>query len=493
MGSLEVALLKEAEEAEPGYGSAPIVPFSSEGRDVFVMSDLHVGEGLARDGTYASREKFFADDAFGRLLEHLSTLSGPGTLLVLNGDVIDFLRLTRLPSSEGDFGRWNALLERMGMPPQPQDCISGTERRYGFVTTDAKSVWKLMEIVAGHRDFFAALTAWLESGRRLVIVKGNHDLEWFWPAVRNALRLLLADSATSEDTLRRFVLPGLRFVDDAMLIDGTFYVRHGHQFDPLCRVDGPPTLTGGTELNLPAGSFFNRYILNKVELAYPYADNIRPRENVLPMLVREHLPSALKLLLVHVPAFVKWVPKGKLLRIYSRAIWVTIAFLAPIVIVAIAYRDRLAALFDALVGSSAAPTSPGTWFLASVEGLLRTAATLVLSYASGRLAARLQIEQPDSLDADARETFERNPSWELATFGHTHNPEQRLHGKRWFFNTGTWIPIVETDSAELRLDKTYTYLHLQFAGGSLSPGGLRRWNDDAQRSEPALIVRHLTD
>jgi len=487
----EAALLKEAEEAEPAYGSAPVVPFASEGRDVFVMSDLHIGEGVARDGTYASREKFFADDAFLRLLAHLTTLSGPGTLLVLNGDVVDFLRLARVPSSDEDFGRWNELLARMGVPAQRRDCISRTERRYGFETTDAKSVWKLMEVAAGHRDFFAALAAWLEGGRRLVIVKGNHDLEWFWPAVRNALRLILADAMGSEDALRRFVLPGLRFVDDGLLVDGTFYVRHGHQFDPLCRVDGPPTLPGGTELNLPAGSFFNRYILNKVELAYPYTDNIRPRENVLPMLVREHLPSALKLLFFHVPAFVKWVPKGKILRIYSRAIWVAIAFLAPIVIVALAYRQQVAALWSALVAPSGAPTTAGAWLLASVEGLLRTAATLVLSYASGRLAARLQIEQPDTLDSDAREAFQRNPSWELATFGHTHNPEQRLHGSRWFFNTGTWVPIIETDSAELRLDKTYTYLHLQFAEGRLTPGGLRRWNDDAQRSEPALIVRRL--
>src|SRR2546427_1927017 len=48
---------------------------------------------------------------------------------------------------------------------------------------------------------------------------------------------------------------------------------------PIC-----PVLKGGLELNLPFGSFFNRYLLNRIELVFPYLDNVRPRQNLLPML-----------------------------------------------------------------------------------------------------------------------------------------------------------------------------------------------------------------
>ena len=44
--------------------------------------------------------------------------------------------------------------------------------------------------------------------------------------------------------------------------------------------------------------------------------------------------------------------------------------------------------------------------------------------------------------------------------GHTHDPDQFQIDGKWFYNTGTWIPILGTSSAELRRDRMF------FAGRS---------------------------
>jgi len=85
--------------------------------------------------------------------------------------------------------------------------------------------------------------------------------------------------------------------------------------------------------------------------------------------------------------------------------------------------------------------------------------------------------------------FAANPQYQLITMGHTHNPDQRLKDGRWFYNTGTWIPIVETDTAEIRDDQTYTFLHFRrHESGQLTPTVVERWDDEAARAEALIMV-----
>ena len=78
--------------------------------------------------------------------------------------------------------------------------------------------------------------------------------------------------------------------------------------------------------------------------------------------------------------------------------------------------------------------------------------------------------------------------------GHTHNPGQYLFDKdKRFYNTGTWIPIIETSTADIREDKTYSFLHLiRDENNKLVPAGtglLQRWNDDGGRQENLVLVK----
>jgi len=89
----------------------------------------------------------------------------------------------------------------------------------------------------------------------------------------------------------------------------------------------------------------------------------------------------------------------------------------------------------------------------------------------------------------AKGILQNNPGHRLVTMGHTHTPEAYDENGRWYVNTGTWIPVVESSSAALREDKTYTLLRLTLDGsGELIVNPLERWNDDACRLEPLVIV-----
>ena len=288
-------------------GGHRVETLASDGRDIFVISDLHLGEGLQQDGNFRGCENFYADQAFARcLLAHQSTDAPP--ILVVNGDAVDCVRVVSCPQSDDDFAQWRDALRQVGIDRSEEDLRASVDKRqieYGLGTEDFKSVWKLARVVEGHPEFFAALAAWLRAAGTICILRGNDDLEWYWPAVRAYFRRVLEDRfSVAPEALER-----LWFVDDALLIDGEFYIEHGHRFDPFSRVLGGPLLAGKTQLNLPFGCFFNRYLLNRIELNFPFVENIRPPEKLLPLLIRERFFLAMKVLFRHLPLTFELIPK----------------------------------------------------------------------------------------------------------------------------------------------------------------------------------------
>lgn len=469
------------------YG-APLVELSAAGGSTFVVSDLHTGAGLARDGTYDGLENFFADAAFVRFLEWAHCrAAGRGALLVINGDFIDFLRIVNLPDDDGAFEEWSRMLAELGISRTAADLrasITAKERRFGLKTHDYKSVFKLSVAARGHGDLFDGLAAWLARGHRLVVTKGNHDLEWYWRAVRNQLRFILAAAMVRQEmaqnipqALTERVLAGVSFADNAVLLDRNVYIEHGHRYDKFTTVLDGPVLPGGVELNIPFGSFFNRYVINTVELRYPFADKVRPAEHLLALMVQQHFPTAMKLLLAHIPFMVLIIPKGYYRYMLSRVIPLAAALIAPLALLAWNLRSSLGSLL--FHGSS-------TGLISSMEQQLGLP---VLSYFLGRLVAYLQLQEPSDLDGAARALLEGHPDFRLVTLGHTHNPDQLALGGRRYCNTGTWIPVVEVSTLEVRDDRTYTFIEID-NGAELGQIRLQRWNDDAGRADVLSVIRN---
>ena len=481
-------------ETDAPYGDSRI-DISSDGAEIIVISDLHMGPGKSYDGCYSATENFFADAAFCRFIDRLlERPSAPPAILVINGDMVDFLRTTGFPRTRQQLSAWKELLEKVGISMTVEGLhasISKKERKFGLGTEDYKSIWKLDRIVRGHQDFYNALAKWLAHGHRLVVVKGNHDLEWYWRAVRNFLRLVLAEKIVGEqgqaedDQLYRAlvhnVCPRLLFIDDSLVIDKIFYIEHGHRYDKYTWVLGGPLLADKTQLNIPFGSFFNRYLLNRVELAFPYTDNVRPSTNLLPLLIRERFFVAMKLLFHHLPFMLRIIPKRYYRYIFGKVAVLALAVALPLLLATMFFLSAFPQFHDIVNWLPHAINGPGSSF---VKAFLSLAGSYFLS----RFVAHFQLSEPSTLKNDARLIMVDHPEYQFVTMGHTHNPDQFRQRNQYFFNTGTWIPIIEISTAEVREDKTYILLYLRrTASGDLQPTWLQRWDDEAGRMEDLII------
>ena len=496
-----------------------------------MISDLHLATGVGDDGRYLGSENFFYDASLHRFLGYAREKSG-NPILIINGDFVDFLRVASVPGMHGrltrwqrfaknarisrrrnrikklsttdcdtfmaDFVRWSDMLREIGIDKKPDDLVSSItdkEEVYGLKTNDYKSVFRLNAVVAGHPEFFDALAEWLMEGGRLVIVKGNHDLEWYWLAVRNLLRLSLAkrvarmrsasgpaSSDQGEDyhnvksALMEIVLPHITFIDHAATIDDDFYIEHGHPYDPLTRVIGADTVNEGQELNIPLGSFFNRYLINFLELQFPYLAKVRPTQNVLPLMLKNRFLTGLRLLAGHIIVILRTAPRQYIRYIFGQnLIWRVVLILAILAI--------------ALGGPSILLWYQNAFEQSVLIRIIESAAILAAAYAAIRGLTYAQLSEPDSLAQFARHRFALHSEYRLITFGHTHNPDQFRRGDQWFYNTGTWIPIIETTAINVRAERTFTFIHLEYRNGKLQPGTLMRWDDQAHRAEPMVLIK----
>src|SRR3984893_10239529 len=79
----------------------PPVPIDSHGDEIFVISDLHLADGLGPDGRYGGNENFFCDSSFRRFLRQAHSNPGPtNAILIINGDFVDFLRVMYVPRED---------------------------------------------------------------------------------------------------------------------------------------------------------------------------------------------------------------------------------------------------------------------------------------------------------------------------------------------------------------------------------------------------------
>jgi len=503
--------------------------------EVFVISDLHLASGRDKSGVYKGSENFFADEAFDRFVAHLlSVKKETPALLVINGDAFDFLRVTEYPGKiktrstekkivnflkqrktlkiespaisaiNNEFSLWSDELKKVGLSmdaQQLQDSISKRERVYGLETNHYKTIYKLMRIKRGHPLFFLALAKWLAAGNKLMLLKGNHDVEICWDKVQDYIRLMLAESrATTLSTpdlkkiLQNDIFPAVKFIDDSVIINETFYIEHGHRYDKFTMILGSQFLSDNpSQVNIPFGSFFNRYFINRVELFYPYLDKVRPTGNIIPMLIRDNFPLALKMIFQQLPFAVRmvWTQPKYVWFMINRVAWFLLALMVPIVLFIAFDWHTIEKLFFLPQPNK----TPGPKFLQWVSTAATSLVFMVLAYLATRLVGWLQLTEPSSLAAFANDRA-KGQSFSIMTMGHTHNPgSYALETNTQFYNTGTWIPVIEISDASVRTGGSYTFLHLRTdPSGKLAvaaDGKLQRWNDDAGRTDPQLLITKI--
>jgi UDP-2,3-diacylglucosamine pyrophosphatase LpxH len=234
--------------------------------DLVIISDLHLSQG--RDPVtkkFNLNEDFFFDEEFGRFLfflEDESKRRGRKWRLIIAGDMMDFLQVTAVPKpGEVDFE------------------ISEREKEFGLGTEEIKTVWKLKRVMDGHWRFFQSLANFLNKEHRVVIIPGNHDVEFVYEQVQTAFKSELSKYLT-DPPVAKDLGGNVEFFPWFYYEPGLVFVEHGHQYDALNSFDfflcPFRTVHGKTMIDLPSGSFFVRYFFNRIEKIDPFADNIKP-------------------------------------------------------------------------------------------------------------------------------------------------------------------------------------------------------------------------
>jgi UDP-2,3-diacylglucosamine pyrophosphatase LpxH len=293
------------------------------------ISDLHLSEGWdSKTGKFSRNEDFFYDTEFAQFLVYHVNLSKQADprdpydkpwKLFINGDILDFLQVTSLPPDD------HPLFAKYGIE------LTDNKRDYGLGTSEPETVWKIKKIVDGHPVFFKALGWFLaHDGNELVLLKGNHDIEIFWPKVQAAFRHLIdeqyrlwrtemtqgyaPDTPLMYDETMPPILEGLQerivfpswFYHEPEL----FYVEHGNQYDPANAYRNfiTPTIPDKPDMvELPSGSFLVRYFFNKMEQLHPFADNLRPLGRYVNWALNYELVDTLKMVLRNPRTIIKFL------------------------------------------------------------------------------------------------------------------------------------------------------------------------------------------
>ncbi len=241
----------------------------------FVLSDLHFGAGYANEGNHL--ENFVADEAFICLLDEIQQESEQDKReveFIINGDFLDFLAV-------------------------PAADVYDPRRSYpkGFYwdSSELASIKRLNLIAAGHGAVFQALAKFVSlrtPQRRVTLIKGDHDVNLYWPGVKARLRELL-DSAGGRASQLMFAE---KFVNRENI-----HIRHGHQeaevFNRYPDFLDPRRTDDRTQLHYPLSFQLYTDFLAETDIERWFMDNVKPATALICYALPLKFDFAVKLLL----------------------------------------------------------------------------------------------------------------------------------------------------------------------------------------------------
>lgn len=492
-----------------------------EKHNLLIVSDLHLCEGLSpKTGKFSRLDDFLFDDAFARFLcyheevKHQPRFGGCPWLLIINGDLFDFVQVLSLPE--------DVRLLRIVTGVERPDELPRDERDYGLGTTAAKSEWKLAQIARGHQGFFAALGRFVAHGNHVAIVKGNHDVELHWPQVRERLvkeieraytRQRLASGqgpVLAPEELRARV----HFYPWFYHEPGRVYVEHGGQYEPASAFPDfldPVDPNDPREIRLPWGSMFMRYLFNKIEDVHPFADNIRPVTRYLAWALKKSPIKTLDLFVTRGLVFLRafWNVANKAVEValqkpreetpheQSGTVPLPPDVAEQIAALArrraeIARRDWIGAVVRSLPGMALVVLIALTvlvllaaqWWMAGVCMALVVAIHFVRRWLRHRFNAVVE----DYLLHTARaleQVLKPAHAVRYIVMGHDHRAAIERLEQAWYVNTGAWVPIYEKEGP-IEWQARLTFFRLIWGYEGLPE--LLYW-DDAAGAPTRVVLR----
>ena len=491
--------------------------------NLLVVSDLHLCEGFnAKTGKFSRMEDFLFDDAFGRMLRYHESVrqqprfGGRPWLLILNGDIFDFLQVVSLPDEGLMLRLVKGVEQHCDLPPQ--------EQAYGLGITPIESEWKMKQIARGHQNFFAALGWFIAHGNHVAMIKGNHDIELHWSIVRERFLVEVERSYVRQRLARGWEEPldfetitdSFHFYPWFYYEPGVVYIEHGGQYESSSHFPNflqPVDPDHSDWIWMPWGSLFVRYLFNEVEDVHPFADNVKPPVRYFVWAFRQAPLMTIKLLITRGWVFVRafwnigrktiayacapreddvrrqfedeslpcWVAQRIAQLARQRTTRSTLEFLGtvvqgiPVLLALVLLIVLGVTIFNARWG----------WAFVCMFGLAGV-------YLLHRVLKGQFSDVLDDYMLRVGRDIERILGDEYAVryivFGHDHKADVERLNHSWYVNTGTWVQIYEKDGPIEGREKL-TFFRL--VRGELGSPALLRWDDGA--GEPTRLVLGLLD
>src|SRR5689334_21796151 len=150
-----------------------------------LFSDVHLGADLvqhARPWTVSRlREVLRVDRELSAMLDHYRQHSEAGRpwTLIIAGDLVDFMGMSIAPR-EGT---------------QLETPLNDEELLHGLGSTRDHAEHKMRAVAERHDLVFKKLAQFVGEGHSLVLIRGNHDVDFYWETARSAFVHALLDRA----------------------------------------------------------------------------------------------------------------------------------------------------------------------------------------------------------------------------------------------------------------------------------------------------------
>ncbi len=238
----------------------PTGPFPP--KNLLILSDMHVGRDCKEiTGFQQPRPDPEFDNAFVDLLDVYTADRERDWRLILGGDFIDFMEVVVAP------GEKSLLDLKLTFE------VTDEEKEFGLGSEAERIIIKLDRTLEYHKPFFRRLARFVRLGGELVLVRGNHDVEFYWRKVQKFFRKRLADLAFAGEAMdvdeaiekRNELQERIHFVPWMYLEPGRIYFEHGNQYDEYCSFDHwlhPVSPQNPRRIDTPISAFAMRYFVN---------------------------------------------------------------------------------------------------------------------------------------------------------------------------------------------------------------------------------------
>jgi UDP-2,3-diacylglucosamine pyrophosphatase LpxH len=187
-------------------------------QNLIVLSDIHLGSDLVQharpDAPHRTTASLRRDQELVALLDWYRErpVDGRPWRLVIAGDLVDFVGMS------------------VSAPGELATAPNEEELAHGLGSSVDHTVVKLERVAEHHREVFQSLARFVAAGNALVVVRGNHDVDFHWDPVKDAFRRVLSSLAPGTGD-------AVEFREWFYYEEGLLYVEHGHQYDDYCSYD----------------------------------------------------------------------------------------------------------------------------------------------------------------------------------------------------------------------------------------------------------------